>query len=188
MNNRFLVGLCAALLLAVTLPAAASTFLAMDQDELMVSSKAVVQGKVLNIRSFWNEDRTAIVTEASVEVTDLVVGDAPAVVTVRTFGGEVGNYRLEAHGFPTFAAGQEVLLYLAEDGNAYRVSGYRQGHYRLRDGAKGKIAVPTLEQGVRLFTRDGKIAPRPQPMQLETLKDNIRERRSLVELRDERVR
>lgn len=188
MNKRVLAGLCAALLVAVTLPAAASTFIAMDQDELMVSSKAVVEGKVLQTRSFWNEDRTAIITEAQVQVTDLVAGDAPGVVTVRTFGGEVGNYRIEAHGFSNFAAGESVLLYLQDDDSAFRVTGYRQGHYRLRAGAKGTVAVPTLEEGVRLFTKDGKIAPRPKPMQLETLKDTIRERRGLIELRGRQVR
>jgi hypothetical protein len=183
MKNRVLVGLCATLLVAVAVPAAASTFFAMDQEELVASSNAVVQGRVLDVRSFWNEDHTNIVSEARVEVTDLVAGEAPAVVTVRTFGGEVGSYRVEAHGFPSFNSGEQVLLFLAADGDAYRVAGYRQGQYRVRASAKGKLAVPTLEEGVRLFTRDGKQAPAPQAVQLDDFKNSIRERRNLIDNR-----
>ena len=183
MKNRALVGLCAALLLLAALPAAASTFFAMNQEELLASSNAVVQGKVLDTRSFWNEKHTMIMTEARVEVTELVAGDAPAVVTVRTFGGEVGDYRVDAAGFPTFSSGDRLFLYLSSDGDAYRVAGYRQGQYRIRTSAKGEMAVPTLEHGVRLFTRSGKLAPRPQAVQLDDLKNSVRERRGLIENR-----
>ena len=179
MRNRLLVGLAVALV-AIAMPAAASTFFAMDQHELLTASSAVVQGKVLDVRSFWNEDSTIIITEARVEVQELVAGDAPAVVTVKTFGGEVGDYRIEAHGFPTFAAGEQVLLYLEQDGRDYRVAGYRQGQYRVVDTAKGKVAKPTLEEGVRLFTKTGKLAPRPAAIELDVLKNNIRSGRELV--------
>lgn len=183
MKNRALVGLCAVLLIFTALPAAASTFLAMDQEELLAGSNAVVQGTVLETRAFWNEERTIILTEARIEVQDLVAGDAPAVVTVRTPGGEVGNYRVEATGFPTFSAGEQVLVYLNSDGNDFRVTGHLQGQYRIRASAKGTMAVPSLEEGVRLLTKDGRLAPAPQPVQLETLKNQIRDRRGLVELR-----
>lgn len=185
MKNRLLVGLAAALLVAASLPAAASTFVAMDQTELLTSSAAVVQGTVLDVRSFWNEDRTIIISEARIEVQDLVAGEAPAVVTVRTPGGEVGNYRVEADGFPTFSAGEQVLVYLGTDGDAYRVSGHLQGKYRIRTTAKGTLAVPSLGEGVRLLTKDGQLAPAPKPVQLETLKNQIRERRTLVDFRNQ---
>jgi len=186
MKNRVLVGLAVACMIAAALPATASTFVAMNQEELMASSAAVVQGRVLEVRSFWNADHTIIVSEARVEVTDLIAGEAPAVVTVRTFGGEVGNYRVEANGFPTFSPGEKTVLYLSADGDAFRVAGHAQGHYRIRATAKGDFAVPTLGDGVRLFTRDGKLAPAPVSLQLDDFKNQIRERRNLIELRDVR--
>lgn len=181
MNHRALVGLCAVLLVFTALPAAASTFLALDQDELLASSNAVIQGTVLETRAFWNEEGTIILTEARIEVQDLVAGNAPAVVTVRTPGGEVGNYRVEATGFPTFSAGEEVLVFLAADGQSFRVAGHLQGQYRIRPSDKGKLAVPAMEEGVRLLTLDGRMAPAPQPVQLDSFKNQIRERRALVE-------
>ena len=174
MNKRLLSLVVVAALAA--LPLSASTFIAMDEGELLASSQAVVQGKVLDVRSFWTDDRTAIVTEARVLVDDLLAGEAPNVVVVKTFGGQVGDYAVEAHGFPAFQAGEQVLLFLAADGEDYRVTGYRLGQYRIRDTAKGRLAVPTLEEGVRLFTPDGELAPRPRAESLEVLQERIRAR------------
>lgn len=178
----------AAVAALAALPLSASTFVAMDESELIASSQAVVQGKVLDVRSYWNEDRTAIVSEARVLVEDLIAGEAPGVVVVKTFGGQVGDYAVVAHGFPTFEAGAEVLLFLAPDGKDFRVNGYRLGQFRVRQTAKGRLAVPALEEGVRLFTPDGRLAPRPQAESLEVMKERIRERgeRLRPDLRPER--
>ena len=185
MKKRLLSLVAVAILVA--LPLSASTFIAMSETELLAGSQAVVQGKVLDVRSFWNDDRTAIVTEARVLVDELVAGEAPSVVVVKTFGGQVGDIVIEAHGFPTFQAGEQVLLYLSPDGDDFRVTGYRLGHLRIRDTAKGRLAVPTVEEGVRFFTRDGQLAPLPRPESLELLKERIREREHLMpDLRSER--
>jgi hypothetical protein len=186
MNKRLLSLVAVAALAA--LPLSASTFIAMDEGELLASSQAVVSGKVLDVRAFWNEDRTAIVSEARVLVDELLAGEAPNVVVVKTFGGQVGDFGIVAHGFPTFQAGEQVLLYLAADGDDFRVTGYRLGQYRIRETAKGRLAVPTLEEGVRLFTPDGQLAPRPRAESLDVLQERIRERRDEVrpDLRSER--
>lgn len=165
----WIVGLCA-------LPAAASTFVAMEPAELVAASKAVVQGEVLEVHSFWNEDGTAILTEARILVEEVVAGRAPSEVVVRTFGGRVGDYVLEAHGFPTFDAGQRLLLFLydAPDGSV-RVTGYRLGEYRVVRGARGElVARPTLEEGVRLLHADGRPALAPRAVPLAAFKQEIR--------------
>lgn len=166
----------AAVAALAALPLSASTFIAMDEGELLASSEAVVEGRVLDVRSYWNEDRTAIVSEARVLVDDIVAGEAPNVLVVKTFGGKVGDLEIVAHGFPRFESGGQVLLYLTPDGEDFRVTGYRLGQYRIRDTAKGRLAEPMLEEGVRLFTPDGQLAPRPRPERLDVLKERIRER------------
>ena len=164
-----------ALALAVAVPAGASTFIGMTTDELVAASDAVVQGEVLQVHSYWNKSGRIIVTEALVRVTDNILGDAPTVVIMRTFGGTVEGFTVEAHGFPTFQKGQELLLFLDNqaDGSA-EVTGYRQGEYRIVRTKAGVMAVPTVENGVRLLTRDGQAAPRPQALRLDTLKSQIR--------------
>jgi hypothetical protein len=171
--KRFMwAGLCA-LLLATALPAGASTFTAMSQAQLVAQSAAVVEGRVIKVDSFWTPSGRIIVSEAMVQVEDVIAGAAPSVAVVRTFGGTVQGYTVEAHGFPKFEVGQRVVLFLAS-GDPARVTGYRLGQYRIEDRSGVAVAVPTLEAGIALLTPDGRPAPRPRALPLETLKDQIR--------------
>jgi hypothetical protein len=158
------------------MPLCASTFIAMDTAELAQRAGAVVEGSILRVDSFWNEDGTVIVSEAQIEVRDVLSGEASSVVVVRTFGGEVGGYRVEAHGFPKFERGQDVLLFLEpeQDGH-HRVAGYQLGHYLLRTSAAGlRMALPTLDPGVTLLRPDGRAGQRPVALPLDQLRDQIR--------------
>jgi hypothetical protein len=164
------------LALAAAAPAMASTFLAMDQGSLVAQADAVIQGRVLKVESFWEPTGTIIVTEAMVEVEEEIVGRTPTVVRVKTFGGEVGGYFVEAHGFPVFAAGERLLLFLEPDGeDTLRVTGYQQGQYRLVSGKDGvELAVPAVDAGSSLLTADGRQVPAPAAQPLDALKDQIR--------------
>jgi hypothetical protein len=144
------------------LPVDASTFLGMDQRELLANSDAVVVGRVLQVDSFWNAEHTMIVTEAAVEIQETVVGKLrSSVVTIRTYGGQVESYRIEAHGFPTFSVDDRVLVF--------------QGQYQLVRHADGRTtAVPTLDDGVRLLNANGAAAPRPVSQDLDELKAQLR--------------
>jgi uncharacterized lipoprotein YajG len=174
MLHRILFACLAVALMAG--PATASTFVAMDTAELVAASESVVQGEVVEVYSFWNREGNAVLTEARVLVNEVVAGQAPSEVVVRTFGGRVGDYVLEAHGFPTFHEGQKVLLFLQRAADqSLRVTGYRLGEYRLVPGKNGEtIAHPTLEQGVKLLRADGTPAPRPAALSVETLKNQVR--------------
>ena len=149
MKQRWIVGL-APLALAIALPSAASTFVALSDEEMVRRAKAVVVGRVAKVDSFWNEAHTAILTEALLEVEEVVLGEASEHVVLRTFGGEVAGYRVEAHGFPTFAKGQRLLVFLTtepRDGST-RILGYRQGQFRVVSGPGGEDwALPALDDG-----------------------------------------
>lgn len=170
----------AALMLALALPAGASTFLAMSQEELVEKSGAVVTGRVVEVSSFWNREGTAIVTEAVIEVEEPILGNVSSHVRVRTFGGQVGDYKIVALGFPTFEKNERLLLFLEpEQDGFHKVLGYQQGEFRLRTDRKGReIAVPTWEveeNTVRILKQDGTPARAPRPILLEDLKFQIRE-------------
>ena len=166
-----------ALAVLAALPAAASTFIAISPEELVRGAEAVVQGRVVEVSSFWNREHTAILTEATFEVEDTVVGVAPAYVTLRTFGGRVGNLVIEAHGFPRFALGDRLLLFLEpEQDGAHKVLGYLQGQYRVRADRQGRaIAEPMVDFGARILLRDGTTAPAPRPLPLSDLKSQLRD-------------
>lgn len=165
--------LCALVVLAAA-PAWSSTFLAMTPRELVAGSDAVVQGEVLQVHSFWSPSGRLILTEAIIRVEERIAGESPSVLVLRTAGGSVEGFTVEAHGFPTFTKGQRLLLFVA-NGDPGEVVGYRQGQYRIvRDTAGVEMAVPTVEKEVRLLSRDGRPAPRPVPVRLQELKSQIR--------------
>jgi hypothetical protein len=176
MKRRF-SSLAAIALLLVALPAAASTFVNMTPRQLSREADAVVVGRVLQTHSYWNEDASMILTDVSVAVDETIRGEAPGVVHVRTYGGTVGNFMIEAHGFPEFTAGERVLLFLQaddEDGSI-RVLGYRQGLYRIARGPDGsEIAVPSVEPGVRYLNADGSEAPAPRAVRLREFRSFVR--------------
>lgn len=172
-RTTLLIGLIAGL---CALPAVASTFVAMETPELVASSDAVVQGQVVEVYSFWNDDATAILTEARVVVEEVVAGKAGSEIVVRTFGGQVGDYKVEAHGFPVFRENERVLLFLhSAPDRSLRVTGYTLGEYRVAPGPQGELlARPTVQEGVRFVHADGRPAPAPRAVSLETFKNEIR--------------
>ena len=179
MNRTPWILLCGALALAA--PAGASTFLAISQEELIGQAESVVQGRVIEVVSFWNREGTAIMTEAMLEIEDTLLGPDRSHVRLVTFGGEVDGYVIEAHGFPTFEKGQRLLLFLepsrkSEDG-AHRVLGYRQGEFEIRKDRQGReLAVPTWEaDNVRILKTDGTPARVPRAVPLDEFKRQIRE-------------
>lgn len=173
-RSRTLAALAALMLLA-TVPATASTFVAMSPGEMIQQADAVVVGEVLRVESFRDSTGRAIVSQATIRVEETVTGESPSVVIVETFGGTVDSYTVVAHGFPTFAEGDRVLVFLdeREDGVA-EVVGYRLGQYRVLTNRFGQeIAVPTLEANVTLLRPEGGEAVRPQALPLSTFKTMI---------------
>ncbi len=175
MKRRSIVALATTLCLAA-IPATASMFIHMSPAELVTQADSMIQGRVVDLASFWSESGRLIVTEATIEVEETLIGDAPSTVTVRTFGGEVGDIKVEAPGFPTFEKGERVLLFLKAEpaDGSLRVLGYRQGQFRLvtrRDGVT--LAVPMVEDDVRLLDRDGRPAPEARSVEVGQFKQRV---------------
>lgn len=173
--KRCILGIVCALALAA-IPAGASTFLALRLDEMVSQADAVVEGRVIEAHSFWNAERTAILTEAVLEVEDSIVGAAPTYVNLRTFGGRVGDYWIVAHGFPTFTVGERLVVFLEpEQDGAHRVLGYQQGQYRVREEKGTVMAVPAADAEARYVHKNGSPAPERKALPLVDLKRELRE-------------
>lgn len=176
MKRNFAV-LAVALLAAA--PLTASTFVAMTPNQLVAQADAVVVGQVVERASAWTDSGRLIYTDNVLRVDEVVLGDAPAFVTVRTFGGQVGDMMVEAHGFPHFESDERVLVFLKDEGDAgaVRVLGYQQGHFRVVTRLDGvTLAVPMVDEGVRLLDRAGRPVAEPQSVRLDTFKAQILDR------------
>jgi hypothetical protein len=164
----------AALVLVTAVQANASTFIAMSHHDLVSQSDAVVQGRVLKVSSFWSPSGRVIVTEALIQIEEKVRGNAPTVVKVRTFGGTVGGYTVEAQGFPKFAVNERLVLFLQNANETAEVTGYQQGQWRIVNQNGVEMAVPTVDGGATLLGRDGRPAAGQKAVRLDTFKNMIR--------------
>lgn len=156
-------------------PLSASTFVALDRGELVAQSDAVVVGEVLYTYSYWNREGTMVFTDAVVHVQEAILGDASGLVSVRTPGGQVAGFRVEAHGFPAFGQGQRQVLFLNRTADGVmEVTGFQQGQFRVITRSDGvEVAVPALK-GVQLLSASGARAPMPSATTLDNLKQSIR--------------
>jgi len=165
MRSRSLVafGLGAIFLAGVSLTAA-STFLKVDIPTLKSMSESVVRANVVDVRSAWNDEGSAIFTFVTLEVTGRLHGAAQQQLVIRVPGGTVGDFTSEMEGAPTFEVGDDVVAFVTRwyDG-VPMVAGYAQGLSRVnRDRLgnlmlKGGVAdgMPMLELG-RQLGRAGK--------------------------------
>ena len=153
----------------------ASTFVALTAEQMITESDAVIQGRVIGVESRWDDAGRIIISEARILVSESLVGKAPSIVTITTPGGEVGDLKVEAAGFPQFAKGQEVILFVAGAGEKQRIVGHQQGHIEVVTRLDGvTLAVPQIEDGVNLLTASGRVVPAPKSVTLEAFKANLR--------------
>lgn len=173
--KRYAVLLVVALL--ATVPAAASTFVGLTHDELVEQSHSVVIARVVQQSSAWSDDGRVIWTDNILAIEETIIGKAAGHVTVRTAGGQVGDYVVEASGFPKFESNEHVLLFLHHDAKAgaTRVLGFQQGHFSIVERLDGVVlAVPMVEDGATLMGKNGHHLAAPTSLPLEQFKQQIR--------------
>jgi hypothetical protein len=173
MARRIVLGLTALVLSA--LPLAASTFVHMSPEELVAGSDAVIRGRVVEVHSFWDAAGKLIHTEALVRVDERLIGEAAGFVTLRTVGGTVGSYTVEAHGFPEFRQNESLIAFIKQqqDGTA-RIVGYREGQFRVMRSPEGRVWAMPMVEG-RYLTKDGRQAPPARAVTLEEFRDRVRD-------------
>lgn len=152
-NLVVLVGL-GAVLLGGGSAARATSVERFDLAELTSRSEVVVHGRCTKTTSRTDAKGT-IVTDVELEVTEPLKGAAAAkTFSFTVYGGIVGNRGSTICGAPTFAEGEEQLLFLsAENGAKLRTCiGLSQGKYTIRTEGDRKLAYRNLE-GLTLVDR-----------------------------------
>jgi hypothetical protein len=167
--QRLIRFLCVSVLLAALAVsvADATQVLYRSPEQLGTDARLVVDGRVTDVRSHWNDTRTKIITEATVDVAGTYKGNAVSSVTVVQLGGVVGNVRQTVHGALHWQRGEEVLLFL-EDAypGTYQVAGFSQGKYRVERDDRGRPFVRQASPGgAELVSPQGE-TPAVQPTQI----------------------
>ncbi|KKM55591.1 hypothetical protein LCGC14_1552510 [marine sediment metagenome] len=126
-------------------PQASALMVRKGIEELTSQADSILIGKVKEMESRWNEERTLIYTYVTISVkqhTKTLSGMAEVKeVVVRVRGGEVGDIGLKVSDTPQFREGEEVFLFLRmEKMPLFSVAGLFQGKYSIEDGiAKNRI-------------------------------------------------
>jgi hypothetical protein len=101
---------------------------------LSENSDVILEGKVVKQNSSWNQNKTRIYTEVTVEIDEYLKGNkGNKTLIVTTPGGEVGDVgELYSH-MPSFSNDEEVLLFVKKD---------KQGeNYKVLNGEDGKLTL-----------------------------------------------
>ena len=129
----------AVVVLASTLHA--TEFDAFDRRAQVRGSDVIVTGRVVSVSSDWNPNHSAIVSAADIAVDEAWKGTCPDRITVRTFGGRVGNVALEVEGAARFDVGEHVVLFLRRFDGAYTPYGMRFGKYDIVGSGPAALVV-----------------------------------------------
>ena len=102
-------------------------------EDLAQRADVVVVGKVTDVRSEWNSDRSRIYSTVTVLVNEHIKGDkAQQSVVIATPGGEIGGVGEMYSHTVRFKADEQVVVFAAAD---------RQGKLRVVGGDEGKLTV-----------------------------------------------
>jgi hypothetical protein len=126
--------------------ASATTLRRMSLDELVASNRTIVVGQVMDSRSYWNKDKTFILTDVRIAVNDVLKGNAQDEVTVTLMGGRVGDLTTLIVGGAELLPGKSYLLFLNREelpgmSKAQTVRDLCQGAFDLVIGQDGLRAV-----------------------------------------------
>ena len=108
-----------ALLALLSTPAFSTTIVMMSDEELALTSDAIVAGTVTQVRVAPADDG-GIYTYVSLRPDEVLKGYLPvAEVTIRERGGRVGDREQWLFGTPRYAVGESVIAFLTQDGDGY---------------------------------------------------------------------
>ena len=99
--------------LCLTHQALATTVIIPADDELIISARAIVRGKVLSVMSAYDSQQDRIYTYVTVKVQEVLKGNiTEKKIVLKELGGTVGDRTMVIFGNPQFAPGEQTLLYL----------------------------------------------------------------------------
>src|SRR4029077_6508713 len=179
---RATLGLLAAIL---TVPAVqATTAVERSEADMVQESALIVTGHCTHLQSQW-AGRT-LVTLATVQVSEVLKGNAVSTVTVALPGGVDVNRRIpvamSSPAAPVILQQENVLLFLTPQelvAGSYSVVGFSQGKFSLVEDAQGKMLATQNLNGLKVQGNQG--APRPgvgKTIQLDELRAKIHELQS----------
>ncbi len=114
--KRMLYGaLAVAITAGVAAPASATTLERQSLEALAAANGTVVVGEVLDAYSYWNDEKSFILTDVRIATSQVLKGAAASELTVTLMGGQVGETTTLIIGGATLVPGRAYVLFLNEE-------------------------------------------------------------------------
>ena len=131
--------------------ASATTVIIPTDDQLIISSRAVVRARVIFQACGFDSRRDIVYTYVTLRIREALKGEIGSRdIVLKEPGGQVGNRGSVFFGSPRFASGEDVILYLDT---------WPDGSLRVHDMFMGKFTVLRDEQSGQLFAVRGQSGP-----------------------------
>ncbi len=131
----------AALAIAASVPASATSVAPMSVPEMADHAAAVIVGEVSSVTSAWAGAPRTI--ESTITLREVVYlkgargGDAGGTLTLTVPGGELDGFRMRIAGAPEFAVGETWVLFVLPQWRVHPVVGISAGAFRAEAAGKG---------------------------------------------------
>ena len=145
-------------LFALSLQLFATTLLYKNFDDLIKESDGIVSARVAGIQSM--QSPREIYTFVTLDQIDVIAGNySEPTLSLRFFGGQVGNQIEGVEGGPEFEVNQRVLLFIRGNGRSLiPLVGWTQGLFRIvQDTSTGQDVVQDYEGNAVVGIRAGRI-------------------------------
>lgn len=155
--------------LGCTASAGATTMVRASLEELTAANETVVVGEVRGARSYWNAEKSLILTDVRIAPTEVLKGSAGAEITVTVLGGTVGDRTALIVAGASLTPGRSYVLFLGRGTlpgapAALTVPYLSQGVFELAEGADGVTrAVSQAASHPLVADRLGRIEPAGGP-------------------------
>lgn len=165
----------------IAAPLGATTLARRGLEELVAGNERVIMGEVIDAVSYWNEDKTFILTDVRIAPDATIKGKAEDKLTVTLLGGKVGDLTTLIIGGAELIPGRSYVLFL----NPQKLPGARQV-LTLPDHSQGAFEITAQKGELRAVSqanrhplapdRSGRIdAPGgAEGLPLDTLLKNLR--------------
>ena len=183
MSRLIVTTLASAFAVALLLPAAvgATSYPPVSFNELVSRADVIFVGDVVDVRPFplTTPSGTIIKTRVIFRVSDPLFGTTSSVEVFDFLGGEVGDVGMAVAEMPTFAIGDQRIVFARRTRGINPIVGFRQGLLKVGRDASGVDRVSTLEdvpvtQPQDIGTRaDGPVRPLVSAMRVSDFRERV---------------
>jgi len=144
----------------------ATTVQRLNLEDLVKKAHHIVSGKVRNSRTYWSDNGKLILTNYTIEVDETIKGQSPRTFEVTTIGGKIADRELHVSGMPSFAKGENIVVFTESSGSYEVILGLGQGKFKIENGQVfNDVSALSFPDG-----RPGNVLKLP----VETFKNQIR--------------